>query len=117
MRLKLNVPLCGADGKVLKESVDGESRPMVLGRALYNAMSADRADADTGRPLDKDMKFKQYQLSKRLAEAMTTPAGELDVSIEEANLLKTATGTLFPPVVLGPVWDALEAASKSPLPE
>lgn len=113
MKLKLKTPLFGADKKQLREVIDGDTRPMVFGRALYNAMSGDRADAETGRGLDKDTKFKQYQLQKRLAEALDTEDGELDITIEEANLLKVATGTVFPPAVMGPVWDALESASKS----
>lgn len=113
--LKLKTPMLGADGKQLRENVDGETRPMVLGRALYNVMSSDRSDPDSGRPLDKDNKFKQYQLQKRLAEALATDEGTLEVSIEEANLLKVASGVLLPPAVMGPVWEALENANKTVL--
>lgn len=115
MQLKLKQQLAGADHRPLKESIDGESRPMTLGRALYNALSPDRADSETGRPLPDKAKYAQYLLQKRLTAALETEDGLLDVSIEEANILKTAAGQ-FPPTVLGPVWDALEAATKPPLP-
>lgn len=116
MQLKLKHPLLGADKRPLKEAIDGESRPMTLGRALYNALAPDRADADSGRPLPDKSKYAQYLLQKRITASLETEEGTLEVTIEEANILKTAAGH-YPPAVMGPVWDALEAATKPPLPD
>lgn len=99
MKINLKSIILDQSGKpVQQDGVDA-----TVGAALVMALLATYGDEPQLSGADK---FRRYQL------ALAVEAGNGDVSIEDAALLKTLTAKIFPPLIMGRVWEAIEQTSQ-----
>ena len=97
MLVKVNVPLTTLDGQTMKDNVDGEAVDATVKTAIVNAVLA---------PVQKESgieKVKKYELAKRIFEN-----DEVDLNEDEIKLIKDCVGDVFPPIVVGRIYELLK---------
>ena len=97
MKINFSTPLKTLDGVAMKLS-DASDEMATIARVCVDALM----DGTDSKEINGDEKLKRYQLAMRLRDG-----GEVDVSLEEAVLLKQLTGKLYSPLVVGQVWPVL----------
>jgi hypothetical protein len=94
MKINFDQELKGLDGEALKEG----DKAFTLKRAAVEALVAlapdDRANGEE--------KCKRWQLAVRV-----NGGGEVELSPEEAAMVKERIGRLYGPLVIGPAWQLL----------
>lgn len=87
------------------EALADADGPIGLSRVLINALFASApGDNTTG-----EKKFKLYLLAQRIKEAAGA-SGSCDLLAEDISLLKEQVGKLYPPLIVGQVFNMLEGA-------
>ena len=87
-----------------------EARPVTLGFVVVRALDAKYRDDESAAP---SALFERYRLASRIRRA--APAQTVDLSIDEAKLIKDTVSKMYPPGIFGQIWDHLEEAA-SPAP-
>lgn len=107
MKYDLNVKLKDLFGKPI---IDGETpEGYTLGTALWRAaLFTDPESKPTA-----EIKFKRYELAKKIADAMKGKTAMVDFTTEELAEIKKQVGLLYFPVMLGEIWSILDAHSKA----
>lgn len=98
MKVNLNVGAENMDGVVM---VDEKGKPVLLNGLCVNALLADYQ----GEVLTGAQKLDRYKLAKRLH----VTADEIEITVEEAALIKELVAKSYTPLVVGNVYAALEA--------
>lgn len=110
MKLKLGSFLLDPrTGKPVK--MEGEDRNATIGGILIAALLLSAEGEKDGKA-----KYERWKLVQRIEKA----EGEVvELSVDEAKLIKDHAALFLAPMLLGPVWDAIEDAGKTamPLPE
>lgn len=83
-----------------------EARPVTLGFVVVRALDAKYRDDDSVAP---SVLFERYRLASRIRKA--APNEAIDLSIDEAKLIKDIVPKMYAPGIFGQVWDALEGAA------
>lgn len=96
MKLNITQPIKSLDGTPIK---DDQNQELTLKVVLVNALLTQNEEKLTG-----EEKYKRYSLSKKIYESDE----EVELSIEEVAQLKRLIGDLYPPLVVGQVFDILE---------
>jgi len=94
MKIKLNA--------VLKD-IDGKTPLKIQNRAMSVKDVCIQAILTPGKDEKPERKYKNYEIFRKLDEAE-----EVDLSVEDISYLKKKVGELFPPLIMGQVWDILE---------
>jgi len=98
MKLDVTIKMLNVDGVVLQEPDEkGEVRDVILRSILINALMIPAKD-DTG-----EQKVKKYILAVDIQKN-----DEVEITPEQAVLLKKAVGPNFGPVVVGPIFALLD---------
>ena len=84
-----------------------EARPVTLGFVVVRALDAKYRDDESAAA---STLFERYKLASRIRKA--GPAETLDLSIDEAKLIKDTVPKMYPPGIFGQIWDYLEAAGR-----
>ena len=92
MKINFDTPLKDFDGKPIKINADTDG---TLANVCVEALMA----AAPGETASGEEKLRRYQLASRLHAG-----GEVEISLEDAVLLKDLTGKVWPPIVVGQVW-------------
>ena len=82
-----------------------EARPVTLGFAVVRALDAKYRDEDSVAPA---VLFERYRLASRIRR--TVPGKTIDLSIDEAKLIKDTVPKMYAPGIFGQIWDALEGS-------
>jgi hypothetical protein len=85
------------DGMPLKDMVNGEAVDATVRMAFINALMA---------PAEKDsavQKVAKYDLATRVYKQ-----DKVEITVEEASLIKEAVGKSFAPIVVGQVYNLLD---------
>jgi hypothetical protein len=98
MLVKVNVPLRTLDGQVMKDN-DGQGKAInaTLKMAIINAVLS---------PVERESgidKVKKYELAK-----MVFANDEVDLNEDDIKLIKDRVGEMFPPIVVGQVYELLK---------
>jgi len=98
MLVKVNVPLKTMDGQVMKDANEkGEAIDATLKMAIVNAVLS---------PVQKESgidKVKKYELARKVYTS-----DEVDLNEDEIKLIKDRVGEIFPPIVVGQVYELLK---------
>lgn len=97
MHYDFSIKIRGIDGKPLVDAVTKEEATVQT--ALVNALTAEYRD----EKIEGSEKMKRWVLAERIHSNK-----EIDLTAEEASLLKNLVGKAFGPIVVGPVWNALD---------
>ena|ERR1035437_5513339 len=97
MKVNLNVSLKNMDEVAMK---DEQGNELPLKTFCVNALMADYQ----GETVDGNEKLKRYTLAKRIFKA----DGEVELSVEEAALLKQLVPKGHTPLVVGQLFELLE---------
>ncbi len=73
---------------------------------VVRALDAKYRDDDSVAP---SVLFERYRLASRIRKA--TPDEAIDLSIDEAKLIKDTVPKMYAPGIFGQVWDALEGST------
>lgn len=98
MKINVNHVLKTIDGQSMKDNVNGEAIDATVKMAIVNAVLS---------PVDKETgvkKLEKYQLAQKVYNA----DGEVELSAEEISLIKKQVGEVFPPIIVGQVFNLLE---------
>ena len=90
-------------GKSIKE----DKRDITHGLIAFRALNADLPDDK----IEPSVKYERYKLANRL-HGLKADKSPVHLSIEDAALIKRLVGRIFPPEVMGQVWDAMEYPEK-----
>lgn len=83
-----------------------EARPVTLGLVVVRALDAKYRDDDNAAP---SALFERYRLASRIRKA--APDEAIDLSIDEAKLIKDTVPKMYAPGIFGQIWDALEGST------
>jgi hypothetical protein len=86
------------------ERMKMNDKDLTLGAAVLEALLV----LDPQKPESGESKAKSYALAARIVNGMKVGEGEVEVSVEEAALIKQKVGDLFSPAVVGPAYEMLE---------
>lgn len=94
MKINFEQKIFSIKGKPIKGN-DGSDLDLetVCGSSLLTA----------GQNLNGEASFKQYKLAKKISSG-----GEVEITVEEAAMIKDLVGKNWGPVVVGPVYEILE---------
>ena len=98
MKINVNQVLKALDGQTMKDNVNGEAIDATVKMAIVNAVLS---------PVDKETgvkKLEKYQLAQKVYNA----DGEVELSAEEITSIKKQVGEVFPPIIVGQVFNLLE---------
>lgn len=98
MKIKTDVVLKNLDGQVMKDN-DGKGNAVdaTLKMAIVNAVLA---PVQNEKGTDK---IKKYELAMKVHKNK-----EVDLAAEDISLIKERVGELFPPLIVGQVYNLLE---------
>lgn len=102
MKINLDTILLGIDGKPLKSGTEENAENLTFRRAAANGLLSEVEQADAQN------KYRRYELAVRLSDAAVV---ELNISIEDASLIKYAVGKAFPALIVGRVYDIIDPPS------
>jgi len=98
MKVKVNEALKSFDGKPLKDvDANGQAVDATIRTAMINALLS---------PVQKESgleKVKKYKLAQKIYDG-----DEIDLDVDEIKLIKDRIGEVYPPVVVGQVYEILE---------
>ena len=97
MLVKVDVLLKTMDGQVMKDNVDGEAVDATIKMIIVNAILS---------PVEKESgidKVKKYELAKKVFAN-----DEVDLNEDEIKLIKDRVGEVFPPIIVGQVYELLK---------
>ena len=101
MKILLDVPFLDHNGNPIKDDIDKDGftlRSVLIRSALF---------VEQGQNPPGEQKFKQYQLAMKIS---AIPAGgAANFSTEELSALKTNSGKMWMPMVVGLTWTHLDA--------
>jgi len=97
MKLVVTQTLKQFDGTPLKDMVNGEAVDATVRQAVVNALMAP-VEGDDGVA-----KVRKYELAMRVYKEE-----EVDLTVEEAAIIKTAVGKSFAPIVVGQLFNLLD---------
>lgn len=117
MKLNVSERVKGLDGKELKErkapEAGSEGLPaevwITIAKLIVNALLA----LFEHKQVSGEEKFKRYNLANRVLKA-EKEGGEMECSLEEANLIKQCAGEALPTFQAGKVWEFLEKPADEP---
>lgn len=98
MKIDLSYPILDLNGSPLLEGFDVRTACV---QALTSALPSD--ERSTG-----DQKVKLFSLAVKLT---STQGDEVDLTAEEISQIKSRSGQLFTPLVVGRLWSILDPAS------
>jgi len=112
MKLDLERVLVNFEGVALKERLDGDkSRDLTLGNAIVNALLVPSQD----KSIRPESKVTRYKLAHRIFDAK----GELNLTVDEAVLIKEVCLAFYAPIVAGQIAEIIDgeedAAKKEPV--
>ena len=96
------------DGEPLKEG----GTIITHGLIAFRALNADIPDDK----VEPSVKYERYKLASRL-HGPKADKEPINLTIEDAALIKKLVGKVFPPFIMGQVWDALEEQKQVKSPE
>lgn len=104
MKYNVGEVVKGFDGKPFTEQESAKDKVPVevwltIAKLIVNALLA----FIDGKHLSGEDKFKRYKLAEKIYGK-----DEVEISLEEANLIKQASGEALTPMFSGKVWDFLE---------
>lgn len=105
MRLNLSSPIRDFQGVQLTDQIDKE------GMTLQSVLVRSALFVEKDKNPSAAEKLEAYRLAQRLAEVSGTPL-EIDLTIEEAAFLKAKVGAMWTPLVVGRVFELMEAPSR-----
>jgi hypothetical protein len=97
MLVKVNQVLKNITGETMKDMVDGKAIDATVKMAIVNAVLS---------PVQKESgidKVKKYELAKKVHSS-----DEVDLNEDEITLIKERVGEVFPPVVVGQIYELLK---------
>jgi hypothetical protein len=97
MQINVNDVLTQLDGTPLKDMVNGEAKDATVGMAIINALLAP-AEGDNGVK-----KVQKYELAMRVYKN-----DSVDITVEEATLIKECVGRAFAPIIVGQLFALLD---------
>jgi hypothetical protein len=99
-KLQLNKEITDIDGKILElRNEDGSKSTISMKEALQRAILNAEMDKKDGKT-----KFEAYQL------AMKLNTDDPDLTVDELKNLKDAVGKIYGPVIVGFVYNEIEAS-------
>lgn len=105
MKVKTNTPIVSLEGKPIKVPVSDEKNadlaPLTMGKAMEVALLSQIEGERNTEPMAS---FDRYRLAERIHDAKDT----VEITIDEAKLIKDRVAKIFGPLILGRVWTALE---------
>lgn len=99
MKIDFSSVLKGLDGKELKGDLKGE-KSLTLGSVCVESLMASFPDEER---LSGNDKVKRFKLAQKIYNR--TP---VDITVEDASLIKELIGKAYGPLIVGQVWDLLE---------
>lgn len=100
MKIETEVVLKNLDGEELKDaSVKGESTNVTLKICLINALLSPLGQGKTEAGTEK---LKKFNLAKKINDNK-----EVDLSADDIVLLKNRVGEVYPPLIVGQVYELL----------
>lgn len=85
------------NGQPLMDNVNGEAVVVTFKDVIANALLS---------PVQKEQgvdKIRKYELAKKVYDG-----GKVDLNEEEIKLIKDRVGDVYPPIVVGPVFELLK---------
>ena len=82
------------------------TRRVTLGFVVVRALDAKYRDDES---VAQSLLFERYRLASRIRKAV--PADTIDLSIDEAKLIKDTVPKMYAPGIFGQIWDALEGST------
>lgn len=93
------------DGVVIAEMVNDSGVLTSTGRNVtIKKLCVDALLADTREELSGEAKVKRYRLAQKIHAA----EGEIDITTEEASLVKELAAKMLPPLLYGQIYDFIE---------
>ena len=98
MLIKVDTPLTTMDGKVMKDN-DGQGNAVdaTVKMCMINALLS---PVQNEKGLDK---VKKFDLAQRIYKT-----DEINLTAEEISLIKERVGDIFPPLVVGQIYELLK---------
>ena len=98
MLVNLDIPLVNMDGQVMKDN-DGQGNAIdaTVKLAIVNAVLS---PVQNENGVDK---VKKYELAKKVYAS-----DEVDLNEDEIKLIKDRVGEMFPPIVVGQIYELLK---------
>lgn len=100
MKLNFSTPILDLEAK----PIVAKDKPVTLGSVVIEALMATFPDEANLPGADK---VKRFSLGMAV-----TKGGEQDISVDDVVLLKTLIGKAYGPLVVGRVYELIEAADK-----
>jgi len=97
MLVNVNEILKSFSGETMKDIVDGEAVDATVKMAIVNAVLS---PVQNEKGVDK---VKKYELAKKVFNA-----DEVDLDEDEIKLIKDRVGEVFPPVIVGQIYELLK---------
>jgi len=105
MKLKTEVVLTNLSGEALKDTnTKGEAVDATLEMCLINALLAPMGQGKTEAGTEK---LKKFNLAKKINDNK-----EVDLSADDIVLLKNRVGEVYPPLIVGQVYELLGEPTK-----
>lgn len=101
MAADFNTPITNVDGTPITDTF-GKASDFTIGKACINALSADYKDEQ----IDGVEKMRRWSLAKSISDHP-----DYHMTVEEIALVKKLVAKMYSPIVVGPVWQALDPGS------
>jgi len=105
MKINLTHKLVSIDGVELK---DKDNKPLLLKTILINVL----LEPSQSKDITGENKLKRYNLASDIQAASLASGKYIVLSIDDTKLLKDLVGKLYPPLIVGQVWNVLEKGSE-----
>jgi len=104
----LDAPLIDTDDKPLMDKTpEGVDRPATVRSFAVNALALLNKEQITG-----EEKMNRYKLAMKLKKG-----GKKDMKPEELSLIKKTVGDMYPPLVVGQIWEWADSSGDKAEPE
>jgi hypothetical protein len=99
MKVDFGKKLITLDGSIVRKSPNSDDPATLREISIESLMTM----ADDEKNLSGDDKVKRYYLALKIKDAQ-----EIDITVEEAALLKKLIGRAYGPLIVGQAWEMLE---------
>lgn len=97
MKVNLEAPILDLDGSPLEHPT--EKSPLTIRKAITDSLLIGRANDNP----DGAEKFRRWELARQIHGT-----NEINLTAEQASMVKKLVGEIWSPGVVGPVWEAIE---------
>ena len=99
MTKDLDIPVYDLEGEQVIDRIRGEDRPATIKNFVVNALAL-----VNGEQMSGEEKMQRYKLAMRLKEG-----GQQSFTPEEILLIKSVVAVMYPPVIVGQVYEWCDA--------